>query len=949
MNNRTALWLTGFLLAALSATALAADQTLVAPGTTWRYDDSGQDLGAAWRIAAFDDTGWATGAAELGYGDGDEATVLSFGGNATARHPTYYFRRAFTVVDPAILATLTLRVVRDDGCIVYVNGVEVARSNLAAGAVGFATLATTAVSGADESAWQEFTVDPAVLVPGANVVAVEVHQQSPSSSDVSFDLELLATEVAQPGPTVALVSPPDTDLVNTTSVTFTGTASAPAGLASAELLVGGPPVTLTFSGPAALRDAELVAGTPTTPSGTGALITVDGQSPHAHGLLAVPGLVGTGTGQMPAGVPVASATLRLTCTNPGNPMAIYRLAEDWDEDQATWNERRPGVPWSVPGADGPGSRAGDPVAGDCTTTGQRFIDVTPLVQAWSDGAPNHGLVLVEGGTDGVDFGSSESGDSPVLTVVYHTGRQAVAAVSLTGTSAPVDFAADLPPGTHFWNIRVTDTAGGTATAPADFELAVDPTFPDAPLPLTPPSGAAGTNPDAPLVALASDPSGGLLAVEMALRKAPPAEFTIVVLPDTQFYSQSYPHIFTAQTEWIVANKDARNIVFVTHEGDIVQTWNSVPQWEAADASMSLLDGVLPYGMGPGNHDQPTTLFNQYFPWTRYASEPWYGGHYQDTNDNNFQLFSAGGLDFVVIHLDFCPPAAVVSWADGVLKAHADRIGIVTTHGYLNESAQRTVSGCASTQYLWDGLAVPNPNLHFMLSGHVHDEARRTDFLHGHPVHQMLADYQSRPEGGEGWLRILRFVPAEDRVYVRTWSPWLNRYETDEDSEFSLDFTMGAPLASAGSVSVASGTVALVPSPGLDPDTEYEWQVTVTNAAGKSRSSPLLRFTTGPDVPAADVDADGVPDTSDNCLGLVNAGQCDSDGDGFGNRCDADLSNNGVTNAQDATLFRQQLGQSDPGPGFNAADLNCSGTVNAQDTTLFRQRLGSPPGPSALRP
>ena len=157
------------------------------------------------------------------------------------------------------------------------------------------------------------------------------------------------------------------------------------------------------------------------------------------------------------------------------------------------------------------------------------------------------------------------------------------------------------------------------------------------------------------------------------------------------------------------------------------------------------------------------------------------------------------------------------------------------------------------------------------------------------------------------------------------------------------------LASAGSVSVASGTVALVPSPGLDPDTEYEWQVTVTNAAGKSRSSPLLRFTTGPDVPAADVDADGVPDTSDNCLGLVNAGQCDSDGDGFGNRCDADLSNNGVTNAQDATLFRQQLGQSDPGPGFNAADLNCSGTVNAQDTTLFRQRLGSPPGPSALRP
>ncbi len=127
---------------------------------------------------------------------------------------------------------------------------------------------------------------------------------------------------------------------------------------------------------------------------------------------------------------------------------------------------------------------------------------------------------------------------------------------------------------------------------------------------------------------------------------------------------------------------------------------------------------------------------------------------------------------------------------------------MTTHGYLGESAQRSRHGCASTQYLWDGLAVPNPNLHFMLSGHVHDESRRTDIANGHPVFQMLADYQDRASGGEGWLRILRFVPAEDKVYVQTYSPWLNRFETDADSEFTLDFPMGGAFASVGSVTRA---------------------------------------------------------------------------------------------------------------------------------------------------
>ncbi|MDH5254347.1 MAG: dockerin type I domain-containing protein, partial [Gammaproteobacteria bacterium] len=101
--------------------------------------------------------------------------------------------------------------------------------------------------------------------------------------------------------------------------------------------------------------------------------------------------------------------------------------------------------------------------------------------------------------------------------------------------------------------------------------------------------------------------------------------------------------------------------------------------------------------------------------------------------------------------------------------------------------------------------------------------------------------------------------------------------------------------------------------------------------------------------STDTDGDGVPNAADNCTQLPNPGQCDSDGDGYGNRCDGDLTGNGATNSQDAIVVRQQLGKPSVGPTYNAADLNCSGSVNAQDVTFLRQLLGKPPGPSGLAP
>jgi hypothetical protein len=832
------------LLAVFSTRSRSADQMLIAAGSAWKYSDTGANLGTAWRAPTYNDGSWPTGIAQLGYGDGDEATVLSYGGVSTSKYVTYYFRRGFTVTSPASVTALSLRVVRDDGCVIYLNGVEVARSNMPAGAVSSTTLATTAIAGADESAWSETPVAPSLLIAGTNVIAVELHQQSRTSTDISFDLELRATDARPQAPAVTLVAPADHGVSNSTAATFTASASAPAGLTSATLFVGGAPQTAIFLGPSQVDDAQISAATPATPDGGGALITVSGPTPHTHGLVKFPALIGSGSGQVPAGAIITSATLQVSCVDPGNVMGLYRLTEGWVEDQATWNERSTGVAWTVPGADGAGSNAGVGLAAACTATGPKAVDITQFVQEWSNGAPNHGLVLTESGSDGVDVASSESANSPVLTVVYKSATQPLATQALSGISASITFSATLPVGrTYFWNVQVTDAAGQQSSAAADFELSISAGAPDEPVLVSPADGSTGVVIPTPLTAFVSDPGGGALSASVVLRTAAAPEFTIIALPDTQHYAEAYPAIFTSQTQWIVNNKDARNIVFVTHEGDVVEHYNVTSEWQAADLSMRVLDNVVPYGILPGNHDQPTTLYNQFFPYTRYQGQPWYGGHYQNLNDSNFQLFSGGGIDFVIVHLAFCPSAGAVTWADSVFKTYPNRVGIVTTHGYLNGSAQRTVNGCASTQYLWDGLAVPNPNLRFMLAGHAQEESRRTDLVEGRPVFQMLADYQYRASGGEGWLRILRFVPGDDRVYVQTYSPWLNRFESDANSEFALDFPMGGTFATVGTVAVPSGSTASITPPGLLPDTAYEWRMTVTNGSGQSRLGPVWSFRT----------------------------------------------------------------------------------------------------------
>jgi hypothetical protein len=192
---------------------LAAADELVPAGSIWRYLDNGTNQGTAWRGTSFNDSTWATGAAELGYGDGDEATTVSYGPNASDKYVTTYFRRAFNVADPNAYTSLVLSTLRDDGAVVYLNGVEVWRSeNMPTGTIGYRTYASWSLGTPEEATFYDTQLATSLLVAGQNVLAVEVHQGAPGSTDVSFDLRLegLTSFVVTRGPYLQLGTPTST-------------------------------------------------------------------------------------------------------------------------------------------------------------------------------------------------------------------------------------------------------------------------------------------------------------------------------------------------------------------------------------------------------------------------------------------------------------------------------------------------------------------------------------------------------------------------------------------------------------------------------------------------------------------------------------------------------------------------------------------------------------------
>ncbi len=177
------------LLALIFVVKVSLAQTsLIIPGDAWKYLDNGSNQGIAWRASSFNDASWASGASELGYGDSDEATVVGYGPSSTSKYITTYFRKTINIVNASQYLNYTLKVKRDDGVVIYVNGNEVYRNNLS-GTVNFNTLATSASD--DGGSWLTTALNSTVFTTGNNTIAAEIHQTNATSSDITFNLELL--------------------------------------------------------------------------------------------------------------------------------------------------------------------------------------------------------------------------------------------------------------------------------------------------------------------------------------------------------------------------------------------------------------------------------------------------------------------------------------------------------------------------------------------------------------------------------------------------------------------------------------------------------------------------------------------------------------------------------------------------------------------------------------
>lgn len=287
---------------------------------------------------------------------------------------------------------------------------------------------------------------------------------------------------------------------------------------------------------------------------------------------------------------------------------------------------------------------------------------------------------------------------------------------------------------------------------------------------------------------------GLILLGIAGCAKPKQYFSVILLPDTQKYSQYRgPGTYKKQTEWIVDNKNRKNIKFVIHLGDIVHHYNSLLEWAVArEAHLELDDNNIPYSVMPGNHDMDlrfsdgvrnTSMYNLYFGPTQLD----YEGHYRG-NDNNYSFFEASGFKFMVMCLEFSPRDDVINWANYNIESHPDRLVIIATHCYQTvggghkgacyDSNDESVMG---GEHIWEAVVKPHRNVFMVVSGHINDtehRIRQRCDLNFPPVHEILTDFQKEKQlnglvprfnrkFGNGWLKTLRFELESSLIYVET--------------------------------------------------------------------------------------------------------------------------------------------------------------------------------------
>lgn len=295
-------------------------------------------------------------------------------------------------------------------------------------------------------------------------------------------------------------------------------------------------------------------------------------------------------------------------------------------------------------------------------------------------------------------------------------------------------------------------------------------------------------------------------------------WSFVLLPDTQCYSERHPEVFLAQTEWIARQREARNIQFALHLGDITNN-NVHSEWENAWRAMKVLrDEAVPYLMVPGNHDigpwgsarDRSSHFSDYFIQRRSMTP--------GRSENSYLPLTVGESKILIVGLEFGPRDAAVAWANEIVAKHPDHHAILITHAYLYSDSTRydwttrgrdqswnpngyavgtdpalAAEGVNDGEALWQKLVSRNPQFAFTFNGHVLNDGighLASKGIADNDVHQMLVNYQcgttpDRKNGGGGFLRLVEVQGDGRTVVIRDYSPYYDQWLTDPDRQFTI--------------------------------------------------------------------------------------------------------------------------------------------------------------------
>lgn len=261
------------------------------------------------------------------------------------------------------------------------------------------------------------------------------------------------------------------------------------------------------------------------------------------------------------------------------------------------------------------------------------------------------------------------------------------------------------------------------------------------------------------------------------------DFSIAWFTDTQYYSEQYHHHFENIVDWIVEKKDELKIKYVPHTGDVVDEWDEEDQYIiSSDYLKKIEDAGIPFGVLAGNHDvahgaEKYDLYWKYFGEDRYKSNSYYGGSYKN-NLGHYDLVTVDGVEMIFVYMSWDIYYPETEWINDILAKYSDRMAVIAVHRGINASAAQSYQ----SRMLLNEVCSKNKNVFAVINGHYHGSALNFegfdddgDGINDRVVYQICTDYQSGPEGGSGYIKMLYFDLANDKIYINSYSPSLDDY------------------------------------------------------------------------------------------------------------------------------------------------------------------------------